>query len=383
MRILVVTRESPEDRKYGLGKAIGRISEGLSARGHEVRYFSKEDCSKAHRQFGPRLNKLLHSLGDMGQPLAERLIQGACSANAAHSMQATHIWFHDPWLVAGFRLRNLLRGRISSPKPKIVISEHGLGSFAWAVMQDGLTIPQRLFRLLLGHERRVLMGADRVLFPSRAAMSWALRDLQLTTLPTHFTALGYGRPEINPVPKSEARKDLGLSEDTAVILAMGRIAPVKRYEIILQAMKRLEGVYTLPVRLIIAGDGDQNTCLFHEPPLSQPPLVMPAKNVDIWLAAADIYVSACAAESFGMANHEALCAGLPSIVACGGATCETLGHGAWMIPPDAESMALALHTLLTQPDTAAYWRRQAISVAEHWAEWDDIIDAYERILLST
>ena len=50
--------------------------------------------------------------------------------------------------------------------------------------------------------------------------------------------------------------------------------------------------------------------------------------------ASDLYVSMSASESFGLANLEALAAGLPAVCTAVGGVPEVVGNGAWLIPND-------------------------------------------------
>ncbi|MGC8731196.1 MAG: glycosyltransferase family 4 protein [Halothiobacillaceae bacterium] len=381
MRLLLVTRELCADRKYGLGQAVGQIAAGLRSKGHEVHYLSQAECAASHDRYAPHVRRVLCPFGGLAAPWAERLVQGGCGARMAATLGVTHVWFHDPWLAFGFFLYQRLHAGWRRPSFKIVISQHGLGSFAWAVMQDGVRMSQRLFRFLLGLERRILLAADCVHFPSYAALSAALRDFQFVCAPKHFVVLGYGRPKLSIPPKEEARVSLGLPVQGPVILSMGRLAPVKRFDVIGRAIEHLEREYGLAAQWVLAGDGDVRHLRLAELTLSLEPRISPAEDVDLWLAAADAYVSACAVESYGLANREAVAAGLPAIAACGGASCEVLGRGAWLVPAECNTLASALHAVLTQPKVASFWRQQAVAESASWPDWDALIRDYEQLLL--
>lgn len=384
MRLLIVTRENHADRRYGLGKSIGRIAEGLAERGHQVVYRSQPDYAAGHAAWRPRLAPLLGWLGTAAPAVNERLVQGALAAREALAMSATHVWVQDPWLVAGLRL-GLWHQRRGRRPFRLIVSQHGLGSFARAAQLDGLALEQRQLNWLLKLERRVMAGAERVLLPSDAAARALVRDMGWHSLPAHCRALGYGRPELVMPERDAARQRLGLCLNTPLVLAVGRVSPAKRYACAIEAMVRLEQTHGLAAQLLIAGDGDSEALCREAGAerLRHAPRIEAFDDIAPCLAAADAYLSTCPVESFGLANREAVAAGLPCVVASGGASNEVLGNGAWLMPATPSTLADALNTLLTEPPTARFWRQQALASAAQWPTWNTLIDDYERTLLDT
>lgn len=383
MRLLIVTRETADDRRYGIGQSIGRIADELSQLGHEVRYVSQADCADLHTRWQPRFSRWLTRVGAgaAAPALAERCVQGVWAASEALRWGASHVWVHDPWLVLGLRLGLLRRGKVRLPF-KLVVSEHGLGAFSRAVMLDGLTLSQRQFNVLLGIERRALNQADAVICPSQAVHDMLLRDLQLTTVPSHWRVIGYGRPDDQPISPQAARRELGLAENVPVILAMGRLAPVKRHMMLLEAVAFLQHHYQLHAQLMIAGDG--NVQAFYQQSealgLTHRPRLGAVSSVTTALSAADIYASACNVEAFGLSNREAVAAGLPCVITAGGANDDVLGHGAWLVEGSAQSLGHSLAALLQHTELRSHWRRQARQSASQWPSWYTVACAYETLL---
>ena len=380
MKILIVTRESEADKKYGLGKSVKRIADELNELGHETIYFSKTHCADAHEKWFSRLVTLLSPLGILAGAFAERIIQGWSASKEANHNQVTHVWFQDPWLVFGFNLRQKLTGRFKK-KWVLGVSEHGLGSFTWAVTQDGISYSDFLYRWLLKYEKRVLLKSDWVWCPSNTALNLLLRDLQIINCPKNWQAMPYGRPEPTVTHADSPRM---LQCKVPVIMAVGRVAPVKNYALLIDALSILEKKYNLYAKLVILGGGDSAKILDYAKSqgLTFMPEVKLVDNVFNELSKAYLYTSACNVESFGLANREAVAFGLPCVVASGGASCEVLNEGAWLVPPKAALFAEAYRALLTDRHTLDFWQKNALNASSQWASWKTVSKAYEQSLKS-
>jgi glycosyltransferase involved in cell wall biosynthesis len=115
------------------------------------------------------------------------------------------------------------------------VSEHGLGSFAQAVSFDGLELNARTLRLFTWLERRILRHAHWVFTPSNSAMSALCRDMGTATPPSNWHVLGYGAPPRPTQSRQAARASLGWADDTIYLLAIGRVSPVKRMHVLVEA----------------------------------------------------------------------------------------------------------------------------------------------------
>lgn len=395
MNILIVTRENEADKKYGLGKSIQRIAEELRVEGHRVHYFSKTECEAAHHKWHPRLIRWLPScLGILSGAFSERLVQGWMAAKTARKGQFSHVWFHDPWLCFGFNLHCVLNATWNKPF-KWGVSEHGLGSFAWAVKQDGLVLSNAIYKHLLRYEKKILQKADWVWSPSQSAMNLLLRDMQLSQQPKNWQVMPYGHPQIfATTPRVQP------PNSPPNIIALGRISPAKNYTLLIDAIYLLQTQYHIEAQLIIIGGGDKYTLMQYalKKGVKYPPQIreiganrelnrvnenMSAnKYIEKEFGHADIYTSACHVESFGLANREAIAYGLPCVISAGGASCEVLGDGAWLVPNKAQHFASAYHKLITAPKLQEFWQQQALNAAKNWPNWKTASKHYEQILLS-
>ena len=385
MRLLIVTRENDEDRAYGLGKTLQPIADALQARGHQVAYFCKSHCAAVHQKWHARFEKCVRPFAPApAAGIAERLVQGVAAAAQALANQTTHVWVHDPWLAWGIQLGLWRRGIWRRPF-KLIVSEHGMGSFAWAVTQDGVPLPDPLYRRLLSAERRTLLQVDAVFSPSHAARDALIRDLGVSSLPAHFHVMGYGRPDITLPCRTEALNHFNIvpSSDCPsrppVVLAVGRLSPVKRFDLLIEAAALLQTRFQHKVQVVIAGGGDPDALLQQATAsgLDPWPIIRFEADISNALAAADIYVGTCAVESYGQANREALAAGTASIVPSAGGSGEVLGLGAKMIPLCAENLAASIAEILQSPEQKQYWQQQAQKESQRWPTWTQLADHYE------
>jgi glycosyltransferase involved in cell wall biosynthesis len=102
-------------------------------------------------------------------------------------------------------------------------------------------------------------------------------------------------------------------------------------------------------------------------------------EVGLYLAASDIYVSLSETESFGLANVEALCAGLPSVCTAVGGVPEVLGEGAWLIDRDLKEAVEVIEYMIESPELRAIWSVRARQVANNWPHVETIGAAYVAI----
>lgn len=99
-------------------------------------------------------------------------------------------------------------------------------------------------------------------------------------------------------------------------------------------------------------------------------------DVTPYLYAADCYVSTSSTESFGLANLEALAAGLPTVCTAVGGVPEVMAEGAWLIPGSAAVLARVLDTLLSEESTRQAWAHRAQAQAARWPDLTQITEAY-------
>lgn len=367
----MVTRERAADRRYGLGKSLMPVVEALRDLGHEVRYLCQDDLSVLEQKKRDRwLDKINHFPGIHGRlsrqiiagSLFERVHMGYVAAHVAHQEHFDVVHFHDPWISLGwraFRMRYGLRKKTSSIWG---ISQHGFGSYSFAVWEDGLkdsTVKE--YRTLLALERWQLAASDFVIAPAKLALSQLQRDCALPVRPGHWHVVPHARPDFVLPERAVARAQLAWQDEGFYILAVGRLVPLKQFSRLIDAFSAI--FHEFPrAYLVILGHGEEVDALKHQAAalgVSSRVQMSVVDDVRPFLSAADLYVSVSSSESFGLANFEALAAGLPCICTAVGAVPEVLGAGAFYLDPCALNLSEVLRRFMTQPDLCAHYRALA------------------------
>lgn len=136
--------------------------------------------------------------------------------------------------------------------------------------------------------------------------------------------------------------------------SLGRLHPAKGYDVLLAAFARLtaEGwTAPVPLRLTIAGEGEQRSTLSAPPGLE---LSLPGftDSPAGFLADQNLYMQPSRREGFGIAAHQAMAAGLPVLACAVGELAHSVIDGVTgqLVPAeDTSALADALRNLLADP----------------------------------
>ena len=137
--------------------------------------------------------------------------------------------------------------------------------------------------------------------------------------------------------KFESRKKLGLSQTSKILLSVGRLEPIKGYDVLINALSFLKISDDFDVRLLIIG-GDSKSqnelarlnSLKLKHGLSNQVNFLGAIDHDelpIYFSAADVFVMPSAYETFGIAALEASACNLPVIAPQVGGLKSVVKHG--------------------------------------------------------
>ncbi|AXI80083.1 glycosyltransferase family 4 protein [Peterkaempfera bronchialis] len=277
-----------------------------------------------------------------------RAFTGACVVHA-HGLRAG--------LLSDLALRTAGRVPGMRPETPLVVTMHH------ALLATGME--RRLLRLM---ERRVARAADLLLGAS-------------SDLVARARELGAGDARLGPVAapplaapavdRAAARAALpGVAEGRPVVLAVGRLAPQKGFDLLLDASRTLAGLNPRPL-VLIAGEGPEGVALRDRIDAEGLPVRLLGHRTDVpeLLAAADVVAISSRWEARALVAQEALRAGVPLVATAVGGLPELVGDAAVLVPyGDAQAFGRAVAGLLADTPRRARLAELGRAQAETWPD---------------
>lgn len=154
----------------------------------------------------------------------------------------------------------------------------------------------------------------------------------------------------------QVRRDLGVPDGTSLVVTVGRLAPQKALDVLLEATTVLRD---LPLAVVVAGDGPLRGELASRISAGALPVRLLGRRADVpdLLAAADLVVSSADWEGQPVWLQEALLVGAPLLVTDAGGTVATVRGAARVVPVrDPRALADGVRAVLTSPAEGARLR---------------------------
>ena len=186
--------------------------------------------------------------------------------------------------------------------------------------------------LLERHLRRFWAACDAVVAPAddlaaeiRARLPAGARSV-VRVIPT-----GIDVAAISRIPPRDARPLAGWAPDTVVLASLGRLAPEKSFEVLIEAVA-LAGTSEPRLRLVLIGDGPARATLEREAAARLPQRAwfagaLPRSEALGLLRGADLFGFASSTETQGLVLAEALASGLPVVALDGPGVRGSVRHG--------------------------------------------------------
>ena len=241
-------------------------------------------------------------------------------------------------------------------------------------------------RLLARAERATVRGADVVLAASEDLAENARRHGARDVRSAPVSA-----PPLPAATRTrvELREELGIVDDRALVVAVGRLHPQKGYDVLLDAVARWSADQRLrPAPLVVvAGDGPLHDELADRIRADALPVILLGRRDDVadLLGAADLCVLPSRWEARSLTAQEALRSGVPLVATHTGGLPELLGTAAELVPVgDATALAEAVVRVLGDSAHAAdlvdAGLRQAATWPDEQGTADQLVAIYRELL---
>lgn len=159
--------------------------------------------------------------------------------------------------------------------------------------------------------------------------------------------------------RREARRRLGVDSATPLLVAVGNLRAIKGHEVLVDAVPRIVERFPRAIVALLGDDLSGGAVAARAGELGvgrHLRIVGFERNVEAWLAAADILLQPSLSEGLPRALLEAMSAGTPVVAADAGGIPEVVAHGetGWLVPAgDPDRLAEGSVALLSDPAAAA------------------------------
>lgn len=296
------------------------------------------------------------------------------ATGAAYDLIHSHYWLSA---VVGAKARVLWQ------RPHL-ITFHTLGAVKNETTPGENEPPGRI-----AHERQLVREAEGIIVPVKSEKGHLLTLYGAFAEKVATIACGVNLDRFQPRPRSLARQRLGLDIQDEVVLYVGRFAPIKGVEALLDATARVAARRSRLRLLLVGGDGPESASdralaaraatLGIEGRIDFRGQIEPRQLADYY-AAADFLALPSHYESFGLVVLEAMACGTPVLATPVGIAPAIIVeglNGTLVEGPDAEAVARGMLRLLTRrADTGASRTRVRATVERY--SWERTAEAVAR-----
>ena len=339
MKILIISYHTCPENKLGskdsggLNIYLHEISNELGTKGHTVDIFTREHDIRDPLEIEINNNsKVIHlNAGDLAEEkhqmhnyidlFTSNLINYIDEQNLQYDLIYSNYWMSG------------IVGELISEKLKIphIITFHTMGLTKRAV---NYLENESDFRI--ENELDLIKKSDAIVVPTHQEKENLILNYKSDNN-IYIVSPGVDLEKFKSKNKFESREKLGLSQTTKILLSVGRLEPIKGYDVLINALSFLNISDDFDVRLLIIG-GDSKSqnelerlnSLKLKHGLSNQVNFLGAIDHDklpIYLSAADVFVMPSAYETFGIAALEASACNLPVIAPQVGGLKSVVKHG--------------------------------------------------------
>lgn len=173
----------------------------------------------------------------------------------------------------------------------------------------------------------------------------------------------------------KVRAGYGLSDSDGVLVNIGRVAPEKNLDLLLQAFQDMVRKSAQPLKLMIVGDGPELPRLRRiasEMGLNENVIfsgMVQPEDIPDYLASADVFVMTSKSEVKPLAQLEALAAGVPIVAVAAAGANDTIEHGinGLLVKDDVKEIGQAVLGLLNDEARLRAFGKAARKTAERYS----------------
>jgi glycosyltransferase involved in cell wall biosynthesis len=258
--------------------------------------------------------------------------------------------------------------------PAVVTSEHSIGETH--IERRKMTAGVRA--LYLGTD----LCSDATIAVSDAVrerlVKWGVPARKIIVIPN---GVDFSRVAFGPEERARIRRELGIPPTAYVLGVLGRLDPIKRYDLVIEAAAPL---LDDEHKLLIIGDGDERAHLEEAARIHgvKDDVIFAGERHDVgaMLSSLDAFVAASSQETFGLSVLEALANGLPAIYTTCPALDDVPTDRARKVAGTVNDLRAGLVAMMRRP---AQPREPAPEVQEHYgieAVTARIDDLYESLV---
>lgn len=352
-------------RPDGTQRALLQLVEGLARRGHRLSVLCLNDS------YEPALLTRLRALGATVRVIGRAGVLGGWGLAAALAwLRRSRFDVAVTLLFAADVLGRTLARLAGVPRIISSLRARNVNYRPWQLWLVRATMP----------------WADRVVINSRALRDFAV--LAEGAVPGRIVYIPNGvqsNHRLSPEQRAQARAELGVGEDVPLIGAVGRLTHQKGFDLLIDALDRLDGP---DAHLLLIGRGEAEAQLRNQAGrlglAERVHFAGQRRDVPRLLGALDLYAHPARFEGMPNALLEAVAAGRPVVASAVDGNLELVPDNryGWLVPAgNAPALAVALDEALANPHEAH--RRAVAAQARVLAEFsvDAMVDAWEEVLL--
>ena len=339
MKILIISYHTCPENKLGskdsggLNIYLHEMSNQLGTKGHTVDIFTRKHDIRDPLEIEINNNsKVVHlNAGDLAEEkhqmhnyielFASNLINYIDEQNLQYDLIYSNYWMSG------------MVGEFISEKLKIphIITFHTMG-----LTKRSVNYLENESDFRIDNELDLIKTSDAIVVPTYQEKENLILNYKSENN-IYIVSPGVDLEKFKSKNKFESRNKLGLSQTSKILLSVGRIEPIKGYDVLINALSFLNISDDFDVRLLIIG-GDSKSqnelerlnSLKLKHGLSNQVNFLGAIDHDelpIYFSAADVFVMPSAYETFGIAALEASACNLPVIAPQIGGLKSVVKHG--------------------------------------------------------